>query len=182
MIKLKDLLNEIDVVDNELHLFDFDGTLFRSPMPPKDYKGKKGEWWRDWKSLSPPIVPEIPSDKWWNKKLVNQAKRSISNPRVYSVLATGRLDDKFRWRVPELLKHVGLNFDAVYMKPGGKTLDFKSKLIDRYLKKYPFLDKVIIWDDRTHHLGEFDKMLQKKGIDYEIVPVNIKPVKAYTDN
>jgi hypothetical protein len=153
----------------ELHLFDFDGTLFRSPFSPVVWKG---DWWNDVRSLIPPCVPQRPGPDWWIPKTVAQAKRSISDPNVYAVLATGRpAESGLRYRVPELLKDKGLRFDEVHLAPPSGTLAFKKGVITQILRRYPFIHTVRIWDDRRSHLPEFVASAIKEGIDPDNVHI-----------
>ena len=111
----------------ELHLYDFDGTLFRSPHQPMVWEG---DWWNDVRSLMPPCVPDRPGAKWWVGSTVSSAKQSIGDSDVFAVLSTGRLDRSgFRYRIPELLKQKGLNFDEVHLAPPQGTLNFKKNLL-----------------------------------------------------
>ena len=64
----------------EIHIFDFDGTLFRSPLPPPLWKGG---WWSKPESLNAPCVPEEPDESWWILDTVSQAKDSIANSNVF---------------------------------------------------------------------------------------------------
>ena len=154
----------------ELHLYDFDGTLFRSPFPPAVWEG---DWWNDERSLSAPCVPTKPGSDWWVTSTVSQARRSISNSDVYAVLATGRPEHSgLRYRVPELLKGVGLNFDEVHLAPPKNTLTFKKQLLDKLLRRYPVIDTVRIWEDRKSHLPEFTATAVRAGIPPENVFVN----------
>ena len=160
---------------SEIHLFDFDGTLFRSPEPPPGWSGKS--WWVYPGSLGPPCVPESPGADWWVTSVVSQARKSISDPDVWAVLATGRKDSVFRWRVPELLKEGGLSFDEVHLTTGD-TLSFKKALLLKLMQKFPFVERVRLWDDRTTHITEFQTLLEKTGIDFEITTVRTTPMPA----
>ena len=40
----------------ELCIFDFDATLFMSPMFPDDWEGHTGQWFDTLQSLTPPCV------------------------------------------------------------------------------------------------------------------------------
>ena len=40
----------------ELCIFDFDATLFMSPMFPDDWEGHTGDWFDTLQSLTPPCV------------------------------------------------------------------------------------------------------------------------------
>jgi|SaaInlStandDraft_4_1057021.scaffolds.fasta_scaffold00075_39 hypothetical protein len=52
----------------ELHLYDFDGTLFRSPEEPKWWSDvSKKNWWTSAPSLDEPCVPRQPKFKYTGK-------------------------------------------------------------------------------------------------------------------
>jgi hypothetical protein len=159
----------------ELHLFDFDGTLFRSPEMPDWWDGKF--WWFDQQSLDEPCVPEQPGGDWWISSTVSQAKKSIADPDVWAVLMTGRADRKFRWRVPELLKQKGLNFDEVHLSPAkGETGYFKVNRLKAILKRYmqsPGITRVRMWDDNVKNLGLFKGVVEALGIEAEVNPVKV---------
>ena len=165
----------------ELHLFDFDGTLFRSPDPPEWWPWPGGTKWWSWEeSLTEPCVPERPGREWWNGPIVQQAKKSIKDQNVYAMLATGRIDAVFRWRVPELLKLAGLSFDEVHMSPGGATLTFKTNLVKRILRRHPAIGAVHIWDDRKEHLRGFEAALAP-FVSVSLHPVSVKAKPAECD-
>tara|TARA_Y100000310_G_scaffold332468_1_gene408109 strand:+ start:621 stop:1178 length:558 start_codon:yes stop_codon:yes gene_type:complete len=146
---------------SELHLYDFDGTLFRSP-----HLDGIPKWWVSDFSLSPPCVPQKPGPEWWNQKVVGEARRSIADQNVWCIMVTGRSDTVggFRWRVPELLKGAGLRFDAVYLNDtGGATDAFKKRVITDTLRRFPQIETVHIWEDRLNHLASFCKHVQSLG-------------------
>ena len=150
----------------ELHIFDFDGTLFRSAEAPEWWPSNKG-WWGQPESLDPPCVPERPGPEWWITHTVADAKKSIANPEVYTVLLTGRLAKRFDRRVKVLLQQNALHFDEVVLTTGSGTLPFKLKVIDHLMEKFP-LERIEMWDDRTEHASVFDSTLAAKGIEFEI--------------
>ena len=148
----------------ELHVYDFDGTLFRSPSPPGDWSDK-GAWWSNSISLSDPCVPEKPGGSWWNAPVVSAARQSISNQDVLAILCTGRSSQSFaRFRVPELLHQRGLTFDKVYLNPSGDTATFKKATILKLLGRYPDITTVHIYEDRLHHLAEFCQLVERRGL------------------
>ncbi len=162
MIKLKDILFEANE-NLEIHIYDFDGTTFGSPAKPSWWTGRG--WWGNPKSLEPPIVPLKPGPEWWNGSVVSSAKKSISNKNVYAMLVTGRIDKHFRWRVPELLKQKGLNFDAVHLNPADTpTWKFKVELMGKYLQKFPKVKTLHMWEDRKEHIGHFKNFLKKNNM------------------
>jgi hypothetical protein len=159
----------------EIHIYDFDGTLFRSPKRP-DWWPTKG-WWGQPASLTPPCVPQKPGSGWWNGSVVSSAKRSISDSDVWAMMVTGRADGigPIRWRVAELLKQKGLNFDEVHLNTGGGTESYKKKIILKTLAKYPHVEVVQIWEDRGNHLSSFCKVVESTGricIPHHIREVN----------
>ena len=147
----------------ELHLYDFDSTLFRSPHQPAIWDG---DWWSDPASLMEPCVPDRPNKGWWIPHTVETAKKSISDPNVFAVMMTGRKDNSaFRYRVPELLKQQRLTFDAVHLTPktAKSAKKYKIEQVLRYLQQYPQIKKVQIWDDRKSHLQFFERVLRHFG-------------------
>jgi len=146
----------------ELHIYDFDGTLFLSPNQP--------EWWPDstWiikpDSLGPPCVPETPGAEWWLGRVVEEARQSISNPDVYSVLCTGRLlTPAFQERIPELLHQVGLDFDEVLLNPSVDTPAYKARETIRILHRYPGIEVVHIWEDSQTNIDTVTKAVESLG-------------------
>jgi len=155
----------------ELHLYDFDGTLFRSPDEPSWWG--KDNWIFNPASLGPPCVPDTPGADWWNGPVVSSAKQSIADADTWTILCTGRPQGVGnRWRIPELLKQAGLVFDEVFLNPGLDTEDFKKKTITRILRQYPDIDTVQVWEDRGEHLAAF--MHHVEGLGKAGVPHLIK--------
>lgn len=144
----------------KLHIFDFDGTLFKSPEKPDWWD--KG-WWGNLNSLSTPCVPETPTPDWWNDSVVQEAKRSLANTDIRTVLMTGRIP-KFSLRVKSLLKQVGLEFPEVYFSTGGPTETFKVNTIKKILDEMPSIRGVSIWEDRETHLRVFSDWVESRGI------------------
>lgn len=146
----------------ELHLYDFDGTLFRSPLEPDVWDG---EWWNDVRSLMPPCIPDAPGPDWWISATVASARASIADPDVWAVMATGRgSQSALRYRVPELLRQKGLHFDEVFLAPPSGTLAWKRRIIMRLLRDHPIIDTLRVWDDRKSHLPVFRQAAVAMGV------------------
>lgn len=158
----------------QLHIYDFDGTLFRSPAKPDWWT--KG-WWGRVESLAPPCVPEKPGAEWWVAGAVADAHRSNADPSVYSVMMTGR-PTKLGPRVHELLSGAGLHFDELhYVGAGaGGTLGAKLKMIDVLHQQLPDVKRVEMWEDRDEHLGPFESALKAKGFEAEVHHVRSTPM------
>ena len=154
----------------EIHAYDFDGTLFKSPLRPKWWPNGK-TWWTHPKSLDAPCVPEKPDSSWWNESVVSEAKQSIANPNVYAVLCTGRPDGigGFRWRVPELLQGKGLHFDKVILNPGGPDTDrYKAMVVKQLLIRFPEAQALHIWDDKSKNTVAMERVGLAIGLPVEV--------------
>jgi len=159
----------------ELHVYDFDGTLFRSPAPPPDWKGT-GAWYNDESSLDRPYVPEKPGPDFWIADTVASARQSIANPDVLAVCVTGRSNRQvFKYRVPELLRGAGLHFDDIYLNPGTDTAGFKKRVIWMLLQRHPSIDTVQIWEDNLINLREYIQFAQRAGV--KAIPHAVRTTK-----
>jgi len=147
-----------------LHIFDFDGTLFRSPEKPE---GWVRGWWSDPKSLAPPCVPERPGADWWSASVVSAAKKSIADRNALTALVTGRLAARFQDRVEELLGYAGLRFDTVRLMPGGGSTEGKKIRVFESLLT-PEIVEVEMWEDRPEHVGIFSDFFSSKGVSVKM--------------
>ena len=115
-------------------------------------------------SLSAPCVPDKPDGSWWNGTVVSAARQAIANPDVLAILCTGRLRQSFaRYRIPELLRQKGLDFNGVYLNPGGATATFKKSIITKVLSRFPDVTTVHIYEDRHDHLSQFCQTVESLG-------------------
>ena len=144
----------------ELHVFDFDGTLFRSPPRPEGYPGP---WWAKNFSLEPPCVPMEPGPSWWVENVVRQARKSIASPNVYSVMCTARsATSKLTWRIADLLRQQDLDFEEVILNEYGvDSRLYKQHAIGRILQRFPQIEAVQIWEDDLENLATFVRFVEK---------------------
>lgn len=148
----------------ELHLFDFDGTLFRSPDPPDGYEGS---WGADPQALQPPMVPLVPGPEWWNQDVLLAARAALWDPNSYAVLLTGRPDHLFRDRVLDLLEQQGLDFDQALCNPSrkaGTTAPWKRDYLLKYLDWNPDVRHVVMWDDDEEKIPIYIDALRNVGV------------------
>ncbi|KAI9497651.1 hypothetical protein BDB00DRAFT_803491 [Zychaea mexicana] len=166
----------------ELAIFDFDSTLFYSPLlsptlwHPTLVHALTTErflgpgWWRDVRSLE--LGEEVEASGWegyWNPSILKEAHASIKNPNVLTVVLTGRRVHPFHKILPRMLASQNLAFDMVCMRPDpeiehgpsvfSSTMDFKQAYILNMLEKVPSLNRVVMWDDRLHHVKRFRTFL-----------------------
>lgn len=133
----------------ELHVFDFDGTIFDSPLDTKDnhkkfekatgvpwlidkeksqeltkklgrFVGMRRGWWGREETLQPPLVPNPAPPEWFIESTVKAFLDSKQNPDAITLIMTGR--------------HTGLKKDVLRICADGglvkveKTLSKKGEL------------------------------------------------------
>jgi hypothetical protein len=162
----------------KLYIFDFDGTLFKSPPPPKYYDGAVDDWYRDELSLSPPMVPTTPDDSWFFTDIASLALKASRCRKTYSVLMSGRRGDisNFYSRIRNIIYSKNIRFDEICLKPRDMmTIDFKSDAIfqiaSRIERENIGLEEIHIYDDRHHHLPVFEKKLRLSKAKIHTYPV-----------
>jgi len=157
-------------VNLELHVFDFDNTLFKSPEPPSWWSTRTyGYWYNLESSLGFPFLPVRTSRASWNSEVVRDAKDSINDLDVWSVMCTGRINTpSLRYRVAELLQDAGLDFDEVYLNgSGSKTLEYKKNLVKGLLQKHPNITRVVVWEDNESNLDGIEMVARDFGVGFE---------------
>lgn len=164
----------------KLKIFDFDGTLFKSPVPNQERIGRKlygrlmsqsadgsgHGWFQDPITLSTKYTTDVGIG--FIDHVVESARIAIADANTYAVLLTGR-DEIFRDRVVDLCKSVGLEFTDYFLKPDQKetTGNFKLRVIDSLIAKCK-PDTIEMWEDRPKHIALFDSHLSQCGVKYEI--------------
>jgi len=155
----------------ELHIYDFDGTLFRSPEPPEWWDKKAlGNWFVSNVSLGRPFLADVPPSNAWIQSVVAEAKDSIANPNVWAVMCTGRVGTgSMDYRIAELLKNKGLDFDEVYLNPnmGSKTAPYKQRTTFEILKRLPQIKHIEIWEDTKENIQAVEKVADRLGLTFE---------------
>ncbi|KAN0050112.1 hypothetical protein ACTA71_003215 [Dictyostelium dimigraforme] len=164
-----------------LYIFDFDGTLFKSPEPNPSLwntsiigkiKSMPDEggfgWFQDTITLDDPYVPTKPErDIWFNKNVLDDALNAIKNQNNVVCLLTGRtvLYEKI---IDRILESVELKFHHKGLKPLNvanvqreSTFDFKKKFIlDLIHNTYNGeIKRVVVYEDRINHVDLFNSFL-----------------------
>ena len=151
---------------NRMVVYDFDGTLFRSPEKEEGmhlYAQKVGKpyphkgWWGRMESLMPPIVPMKPDISWYLAKTIDQYRLDKSCPNTNILLMTGRIN-KFRSRIESLLAYQNIHFPKIYFSNdpdsvGSNTFEIKSNRIEKLLT--PNIELLEIWEDRPDQIEQF---------------------------
>ncbi|KAI8643183.1 hypothetical protein BD408DRAFT_442882 [Parasitella parasitica] len=126
-----------------LDIFDFDSTLFLSPLlSPNIWHSSFVNsittenllgpgWWRDIRSLQLHLDKDNPWGRYWNEDVVAQVKESMANPSHLTVLLTGRRYHPFHALIDDILASKELEFDIVGLRPDPESnkLDSSSGLM-----------------------------------------------------
>ncbi|KAI9240808.1 MAG: hypothetical protein BYD32DRAFT_407439 [Podila humilis] len=166
-----------------VNVFDFDHTLFQSPLPNPAlwdpsfigvliswnhcYTG----WWHNPGTLD--LGPEAEAtvwDGWWNEDIVRQVELSVSDPTCLTILLTGRNGPLYGDRLISMMKAKQLDFDIIATKPTTvariegavketylkvHTFNTKHDFLYNVLYEYPDIDTMCLWDDRPGQIAKF---------------------------
>lgn len=173
-----------------LHVFDFDGTLVRTPSPEQGKAAYlaatgqvwKGGWWGRIGSLSPPVMQSPCPQNRIVKTVFDELREVVlRSETAVGVVVTGRIKP-LRPAVLRILDEIcvedGKNYlhhDAVFTHPGGRpsTMEFKQALFKMMLTREPLsrldIKHLHIWEDRKEHAECFatefcDQIRDQTGI------------------
>ncbi|TPX72948.1 hypothetical protein SpCBS45565_g00357 [Spizellomyces sp. 'palustris'] len=166
---------------SRLLVFDFDSTLFRSPLPnpalwSDELRGaliSDCGWFAEPRTLHPPFIPECPGDDWWDTETIRDVQKACAyKEETVTVLLTGRRHDLFGERIKRMceMHNPPLTFDLFFFREGydptsilhhPTTLDFKLAVLHRLLSTFPSISQIEFYDDRKKHLDLFAKELEK---------------------
>ena len=173
-----------------IRIYDFDDTLFFSPIPDTDkngvtikpytsceYKLATGKewshkgWWGRRESLDMNIF-DIKKNNYVHGKYVEDMMDSDDK---LMIMMTGRIIP-LKSQVMDILNTEFLVFDAYYFNDGRKnTLEYKIDVFDKYIKECGNLESIKIYDDRSEHIPEFinwaNKNIKAHGIDIEVIHI-----------
>jgi hypothetical protein len=144
---------------SRLVVYDFDGTIFRSPCRlrgEKLYRKHTGNflpfagWWGRIESLSFPVVPLLPDLGWYNGEVVSSQRNDKLDISSDVVLMTGR-PVEMSGRIRQLCEHGGMVFDDYFFCDGyaGKCMAISGLLQGGY-------DVLELWEDRCDHIDLFN--------------------------
>jgi len=135
------IINEEKLITKELHVFDFDMTLYN------------------------------PNEKEWIEEVVREAKKSIDSKNNITVLCTARTNtEELTSETIQLLSSKEIVFDHYCFKPEKRkmsTPEYKAKAVENLLNKYKDLSSVYFWDDRQDNLNAVEKVVNSTNLDYK---------------
>lgn len=170
-----------------IHVYDFDNTLFSSPLPnPQIWSPPTlgvlqayevlahGGWWHD-SSILAATGDGIEKEEargwqgWWNETIVQLVEMSSQSKDTLTVLLTGRGETNFADLVNRICNARHLDFDLVVLKPevgpAGQrfdtTMGFKQDFLRELVLTYKSADEIRIYEDRTKHVKAFREYFER---------------------
>ncbi|KAJ5115868.1 hypothetical protein N7456_000216 [Penicillium angulare] len=164
-----------------VHVYDFDNTLFLSPLPnPQLWHGStighiqseshfaNGGWWHDPNILSATgkglEAEELRAwEGWWNENILRLVRYSMEQKDALTVLLTGRSEAGFAELIKRMVASQKLDFDMVSLKPevgpDGRrfpsTGAFKHAFLGDLVHTYDQAEEIRIYEDRPKHVKGF---------------------------
>ncbi|KAI4252956.1 MAG: hypothetical protein L6R42_007759 [Xanthoria sp. 1 TBL-2021] len=189
-----------------LHVYDFDNTLFMSPLPnPKLWTSQttgslqtqecfvNGGWWHDphiLEATGQGIEKEEPRawDGWWNEQIVDLVDLSIKQNDALTILLTGRGEDNFAQLIKRIVASKKLAFDMICLKPQAgpnnqtftSTMNYKQAILQDLVYTYRDADEIRIYEDRVKHTRAFREHFESfnKMLLNSSAPTSRKPITA----
>lgn len=162
-----------------IKIFDFDGTIFNSPVPNRDIWNKHmfGKLMSEterggygWFQNPITLAPQYIGNSDFNEDVLEEIRIANENPNEVTVMLTGRTV-AYSTHVRDILDTVGIEFDHYGLKPlsNGKnkifTMNFKQEFIRDIISKYDNVVSVQMWDDRSKHVDRFNDFLDSLGLN-----------------
>ncbi|KIV96152.1 hypothetical protein PV10_00055 [Exophiala mesophila] len=170
-----------------IHVYDFDNTLFSSPLPnPQIWHPQSigmlqsqeglahGGWWHDSSVLEATgqgVEKEEPRawEGCWNEPVVQLVESSVQSKDVVTILLTGRGETNFADLINRICNSRKLDFDMVVLKPevgpSGQsfesTMSFKQEFLRELAITYKSADEIRIYEDRPRHVKGFREYFER---------------------
>lgn len=164
-----------------IHVYDFDNTLFASPLPNSQLwntmtlshlQGSSafmnGGWWHDAAILActgEGVEKEEPRawEGWWNEQIVQLVELTMQQKDALCILLTGRSESGFAELIKRMVRSKGLSFDMTCLKPAAgpenqtfsSTMVFKQALLKDLVYTYREAEEIRVYEDRPKHTKAF---------------------------
>lgn len=159
----------------ELFVYDFDGTLFDSPLRVagmQDYKIATGHewpykgWWNTAESLLPPLkVKPGPA--------LASFHANCGRSGTCTVMMTARIKST-EVGVEYVLNQYNVHPDMLILKPDDMescNTEFKIEYLQKLLDRFPEARLVKLWDDNADNLKKMEHFAKNytKGVEFDII-------------
>lgn len=167
----KRLLNESIENITKISIFDFDGTLMRTPHPEEGKKKWENFYNKDYPHIGWWSKPESLDDAVFNidtiETTINDYKKEMETPNTLVIMLTGRLSHQHD-QIMELLKFHGIVFTEYHYKESGDTLNSKLNSIIKLLNRFPQVNHIEMWEDREPHSIAFEEWGKENNVKIEV--------------
>ena len=161
----------------ELHVFDFDGTLVNTPIPEdgmRQYYEETGEkwpfqgWWGRAESLAPPLTMDA-------GPALEEYRASSTRSDVARIMMTGRRS-KLKASVETVMREFNISHchEHIFNGTGHDTLTYKLNELRRLVAVYK-PKRVRIWEDRISHAAAFEEFGRREFRHIEWVTTLVEP-------
>ncbi|KAF9428055.1 hypothetical protein BGZ94_003501 [Podila epigama] len=172
-----------------VNVFDFDHTLFQSPLPNPalwdpsfigiliSWNHCHTGWWHNPGTLDlGPGAEASVWEGWWNDDIVHQVELSVKDPGCLTILLTGRNGPLYGDRLISMMRAKHLDFDIIATKPTTvarvegvaketylkvHTFNTKHDFLYNVLYEYPAINAMCLWDDRPGQIAKFHEAGQE---------------------
>ena len=156
-----------NVEPNSIEIFDFDWTLFRSPIIIPVSK----TFIHSSESLEPPHVPWRPASEFWVDRTVHELRASQRRSSSLTVMLTARRA-KTQDRILHLLEQRGLQPDIAIFRPAPFQKDkgrvfFKRRMVAALLDRYPTVSKIVLWEDEKEQIDSIQDLARLRGVRFK---------------
>tara|TARA_S200002703_G_scaffold20906_2_gene17371 strand:- start:7782 stop:10652 length:2871 start_codon:yes stop_codon:yes gene_type:complete len=183
----KKLLKEQTEDINKISIFDFDGTLMKTPDSKEgkkqweEFYGKKYPhigWWGKPESLDDAVFDIQPIES-----TVSDYKKETENPNTFVIMLTGRLPHQSS-QVEELLALHNIYFKEYHYKSDGDTLTSKLNTIKSLLNRFPQVKEIEMWEDREAHVIAFEEWGKENGVNIKVnyITDDVVPLNESTES
>lgn len=150
---------------SHLQIYDFDGTLFRTPDQPDGWSD--ADWWDSGVSLNPPVVPLNVGPEYWNDEVVEKMRSDLTTRSRRVVVLTGRTDHIYRTRVGTLLHAAGLTPNMLLLNDIGKDVhQHKIHKLWRLIQQFECVKTIEMWDDNSEGLEQYQAFVEAQGVEF----------------
>ena len=171
--KYRLMMETIEQPDNitKIAIFDFDGTLMKTPHPDTgkiEWEEKTGKdyphrgWWSKRESLDTNIFDINPIND-----TVLEYLAEYEDPNTLVIMLTGRLPNQAD-QVEGILNSQGIIFDEYHYKDNGDTLSSKFSTLHSLLNRYPNVNFIEIYEDRESHARSFAEWGKENNVDIKV--------------
>ena len=165
------MLNESIENITKISIFDFDGTLMKTPHPEEGKKEWENFYNKDYPHIGWWSKPESLDDAVFNiepiESTVSSYIKEKENPNTLVIMLTGRLPHQ-NDQIVELLSLHNIFFDEYHYKETGDTLSSKLNTIITLLNRYPNVSSIEMWEDREPHAISFKEWGRENNVPIEV--------------